>query len=134
MSVEHLSIGIITPHLSECRRFYGELFGLVAIYESDWYIHLRRPGSSARIEIGLLAPQHLSQPPGMQTAYGGAGAFLNLEVDDVAAYFAKAKTLGAPIELEICDESWGERHFLVRDPAGMIVNVFQKLRPPSHGA
>jgi catechol 2,3-dioxygenase-like lactoylglutathione lyase family enzyme len=134
MSVKHLSIGIITPHLAECRRFYGELFGLVAIYESDWYIHLRMPGSSARIEIGLLAPQHASQPPGMQSAYGGAGAFINLEVDDVAAYFAKAKTLGAPIELEICDESWGERHFLVRDPAGMIVNVFQKLHPPPHGA
>lgn len=126
MSVEHLSVGIITTRLAECRKFYGELFGFIAVYESDWYLHLRTP--HARVEIGLLAPGYPSQPPALHAAYVGEGAFINLEVDDVDAYFGQARLLGAPIEREICDESWGERHFLVRDPAGMLVNVFQKLR------
>ncbi len=126
MQPSHLSIGIITSALRPCQRFYAEHFGFATIYDSDWYIQLRAPDQ--RLEIGLLAARHESQPAAMQAEYTGLGAFVNLEMSDVTECYARFLAAGVTMELALCDEPWGERHFLVRDPAGMVVNVFEKVR------
>lgn len=130
MQPHHLSVGIVTAALADCQQFYTRHFGFTTVFASDWYIQLRAP--EQRLEIGLLAPQHPSQPAALQTAYGGQGAFINLEMPDVAGCYARLRAEGIAFELALCDEAWGERHFLLRDPAGMVVNVFEKLRsmPP----
>lgn len=45
---------------------------------------------------------------------------LYLAVDDPDALFAKVKTSGAPIEMEIKDTDYGNREFACRDPEGNL--------------
>jgi uncharacterized glyoxalase superfamily protein PhnB len=48
---------------------------------------------------------------------------LSVEVDDVDAAYALMRERGAEIVHPLCDEEWGVRRFLVRDPGGRVVNV-----------
>ena len=46
-----------------------------------------------------------------------------IEVDDIDALYARAKSLGHEIIYDLKDEPWGVRRFYVRDPAGKLLNI-----------
>jgi uncharacterized glyoxalase superfamily protein PhnB len=48
---------------------------------------------------------------------------LTLQVDDVEEAYARAQRHGAEILLHLRDEEYGQRHFLVVDPNGLLLNV-----------
>lgn len=127
MKLTHHTIGITTPRITESRDFYTEHFGFQVVFQSEWYIHLRH--SSGQLEIGLLQPDHPSQPPVFQSAYRGGGMWLSLEVEDVDAEYARLRER-LPVSVEIRDEPWGERHFAVLDPSGVTVNVMKMVGTP----
>lgn len=52
-----------------------------------------------------------------------------VDVEDVDAEYRRIKGLGIPIETEIRDEPWGDRHFVVVDPNGIGVDVVQHAPP-----
>ena len=52
---------------------------------------------------------------------------MSIEVDDVDAVFARAKSMNVPIVYDLTDEPWGVRRFYLRDPAGRLVNVLAHL-------
>jgi catechol 2,3-dioxygenase-like lactoylglutathione lyase family enzyme len=37
--------------------------------------------------------------------------------------------MGVPIEVELRDEPWGDRHFVVVDPNGMVIQLVQWVTP-----
>ena len=45
------------------------------------------------------------------------------------AEFQRVKQLGIPIEIELRDEEWGDRHFAVVDPNGIGVDVITFSQP-----
>jgi uncharacterized glyoxalase superfamily protein PhnB len=45
------------------------------------------------------------------------------EVDDVDAVHSAAVERGLEIAYALCDEEWGVRRFMLREPSGTIVNV-----------
>ena len=58
---------------------------------------------------------------------------LNVEVDDVDAEWERLVVReGLHPELALRDEAFGQRHFIVADPSGVLVDVITEI-PPSEG-
>jgi len=58
------------------------------------------------------------------------GLLLNFEVEDPDALYAEFQTAGLPILRAICDEDFGQRHFVTADPNGVLIDVIKPI-PPS---
>jgi catechol 2,3-dioxygenase-like lactoylglutathione lyase family enzyme len=59
------------------------------------------------------------------------GLILNFEVDDVdAEYNRLIKEENLPLEQDIRDEDFGQRHFITSDPNGILIDII-KVIPPS---
>ena len=56
-------------------------------------------------------------------AEAGRDPFVSVEVSDVDAAHAAALAHGYEVVYPLCDEDWGVRRFMVRDPSGRVVNV-----------
>ena len=72
-----------------------------------------------RGSIGLFA--------GRPAAPGTYGLVLTIHVDDVDEAYERAQRLGAEIAAEIRNEEYGQRHFLVVDPNGLLLNVMSAI-------
>ena len=121
-----LNAGIITNKLAETKKFYVQKLGFEITFESEWFLLLNTPGGEC--SIAFMLPKHPTQKPIFQSEFGGKGVFITIEVANVDAEYEKVKKLGIPIEVEIRDEEWGDRHFAVVDPNGIGVDfVTNKL-------
>ena len=108
------------------RDFYVAMFDLVVSVElDDWYLQLMAD-SDTMLNIGFVKPDH-EQFAGRAASSGTYGVVLTIHVDDVDEAYQRAKRLGAEIAAEICNEDYGQRHFLVVDPNGLMLNVMSAL-------
>jgi catechol 2,3-dioxygenase-like lactoylglutathione lyase family enzyme len=116
-----------TARPSESDRFYRELFGFRATFGSDWYVSLERPGP-APVELALLDHRHPTLPEGYRVP--ARGLVLNLEVEDIDAEWERL-VMGAGLEpaLGLRSEDFGQRHFIVADPNGVLVDVITPIAP-----
>jgi uncharacterized glyoxalase superfamily protein PhnB len=58
------------------------------------------------------------------------GVLLSFEVEDVDAQYDRLKAAGVTLLLDIRDEDFGQRHFIVTDPNGVMIDVIKPI-PPS---
>ncbi len=107
--------------------FYREHFGFEVAFEADWYVHLKHP-DDVRVELAILDCTHETIPE--QGRRPAAGTLLNFEVEDVDAVHARLVAAGQSIVRSLRDEDFGQRHFIVADPAGVLVDVITPI-PPS---
>ena len=114
----------ITEKLTETKEFYTKLFGFEVVFEADWYIHMRH---ASGVEIAVMLPNLENQPAFLHGAYAGNGIVYSLEVDDATAEYERLKWLGTTFVLKLKDEEWGQRHFMMKDPSGIFVDVVQQL-------
>lgn len=130
MHVRDLYPLITTPALFEARDFYTMHFGFDVLFEASWFVYLAGPGEDGTrgATLAFMAPDHPSVPPGPE-AFDGKGMILTIEVSDVAAMFDRLNAQGAPIIHPLTDEDWGQRRFMTRDPAGVLVDVVQQTEP-----
>jgi catechol 2,3-dioxygenase-like lactoylglutathione lyase family enzyme len=118
---------IMTGDVAGTADFYRRHFRFKAAFESDWYIHLQSEEDEA-VNIAILDGDHQTIP---EEGRGRAsGLLINFEVDDVDAEFARAKKAGLPILLSLRDEAFGQRHFITRDPNGVLIDIIKPI-PPS---
>ncbi|GAA1766158.1 VOC family protein [Agromyces humatus] len=117
---------LCTPDVAASASFYRAHFGFEPTFEADWYVSLRHPDSGD--ELALLDTAHPSMPAG----YGEAarGMLVNLELDDVDAVAARLEAAGVPVVQALRSEPFGQRHVIVRDPGGALVDVITEI-PPS---
>ncbi|QIQ05517.1 VOC family protein [Streptomyces liangshanensis] len=118
---------ICSEHLPESLEFYTTLFGFEKTFASDWYVSLRRP-EPPFYELALLDASH----PTMPAAYRrpAQGLLLNLEVDDVDAEHARlVDRAGLTPVLPLRSEDFGQRHFIVADPDGVLVDIITPIEP-----
>jgi predicted enzyme related to lactoylglutathione lyase len=121
----------IVPNLSSeafvaSRDFYIALFDLVVSVElDDWYLQLM-PESDTTLNIGFVKADH-ELFAGRTASSGPYRVVLTIHVDDVDEAYKRAKRLGAEIVAEIRNEDYGQRHFLVVDPNGLVLNVMSTL-------
>jgi len=107
--------------------FYQRHFGFVALYDSDWYVHLQSQ-SDPSVNLAILDGTHETIPAAARGR--AAGMLLNFEVEDVDAEYERLSAAGLPILLSLRDEAFGQRHFITADPDGVLIDVIKPI-PPS---
>lgn len=122
-----LNAGIITEKLQETKKFYTEVLEFGVSFENEFYLLMHTPDKSA--EIGFLLPNHPSQKPIFQSAFSGKGVYLTIEVENVDEVYNQLKEKGIQMEIEIRDEPWGDRHFAIKDPNGIGVDIVTYTKP-----
>lgn len=114
----------ITDKISECKDFYERFFSFEAVFEAEWYIQLR---NKEGVELALMLPNQQNQPEFLHAAYSGNGLVYSFEVDSAEAEYERLKSMGADFAYELKEEEWGQKHFMMKDPAGMVVDVVEHL-------
>lgn len=122
-----LNAGIITEKLQQTKKFYTEVLDFGVSFENEFYLLLHTPNNSA--EISFLQPNHPSQKPIFQSAFSGKGVYLTIEVENVDEVYKELKDKGVQIEIEIRDEPWGDRHFAIKDPNGIGIDIVTYTNP-----
>jgi catechol 2,3-dioxygenase-like lactoylglutathione lyase family enzyme len=117
-----------TTRIAQARDFYTRWFGFEITFEADWYVSLRRTEGERYYELALLDPTHSTVPAGYRKPV--QGLLLNFEVDDVDAEWERLVVRGGlRAELDIRSEDFGQRHFLVADPSGVLIDVITEIPP-----
>ena len=119
MTIESVSITVVTPHLAEARRFYEQHFGASPLFDCGWYVVLRLGNGQ---ELCFMEPQS-----GM-TPYAG-GIFLNIRVEHADRLHSTLTAAGLPVAIPLADHPWGDRGFGVLDPAGVMVYCHHSIPP-----
>ena len=124
---------VITDKLRPCADFYARHFNFTVVFQEDWYVHLVHETSGA--ELAFMAPNSANQPPQLHAAYQGAGIVLSIEVDNAEQEYRRlADNPDCDIFLPLKDEAWGQRHFMLQDPAGVCVDVVEQRNNDAPGA
>lgn len=125
MSVTSFYPVLMSGDVPAAASFYRDIIGFETTFEADWYVSLRL----GDFELAILAHDHPTVPAG----YGALpkGVIVNLEVDDVDAVHRRlAEKPDVKIVLPLRDEDFGQRHFIVAAPDGVLLDVIQPT-PPS---
>mgnify|MGYP006201019371 FL=1 len=119
---------LMTDRVAETARYYEQHFRFTRQFDSDWYVHLQS-SEDANVNLAILDGAHATIPA---VARGGraAGVLLNFEVDNVDAEYERVLASGLDVQLALRDEPFGQRHFIVQDPNGVLIDVIQPI-PPS---
>lgn len=118
---------LMVEDVSQTSAFYIKHLLFRPLFKADWYAHLQFSGNPA-VNLAILKGDHETIP---EVARGrAAGILLNFEVDDVDAMYAQAIADGLFILLPLCDEDFGQRHFITQDPNGVLIDIIKPI-PPS---
>lgn len=118
---------IMTNDVAGTSAFYIEHFRFAPSFESDWYVHLQSI-EDAKVNIAILQGDHETIPA---VARGNvSGLLLNFEVEDVDTIHDELVAKGFTILRSLRDEDFGQRHFIVSDPNGVLIDVIKPI-PPS---
>jgi len=130
MNVTSIYPVVQTHDVATTARWWRMNFGFDVAFEADWYVSLRRDSW----ELAVLDADHETIP----TSHRGStaqGLLINIEVDDVDAEWHRLTVAGdATVALEIRSEAFGQRHFIVRAPDGVLVDVIQEIEPSAEYA
>ncbi|CEN33661.1 VOC family protein [Capnocytophaga cynodegmi] len=122
-----LNVGIITEKLAETKAFYTEILNFGVSFENEFYLLLHTPNREA--EISFLLPNHPSQQPIFQKPFQNQGVYLTIEVENVDEVYKELKNKNIPIEIELRNEPWGDRHFAIKDPNGIGIDIVTYTEP-----
>ncbi|WP_435969698.1 VOC family protein [Streptomyces sp. Qhu_M48] len=119
---------ICTRDIASARDFYTRHLGFATTFESDWYVSLHRP-DAPQYELALLDPTHPTLPEGHRAPAQG-GLLLNFEVADVDAEHRRLiDEAGLTELLPLRTEDFGQRHFILAAPDGVLVDVITTTPP-----
>jgi uncharacterized glyoxalase superfamily protein PhnB len=104
--------------------FYRALLDLPVSADAGWYVEL----GEQRVTVSFVERHHPSVP----ASYGHerGGVLVSVIVDDADTAWSRAQAMSAPVAVPCRDEEFGQRHFMVFDPDGFVVDVIQRI-PPS---
>ena len=133
--IKNLYPVFMTSRLKEARDSYVNLFGFKLVFEAEWYVqlHLDRDGNPP-LELAFMLPELEEQPESVRAAFAGEGMILAFDFDDVNEVYRRlvGEKLITDVVLPIRDEPWGQRHFMFRDPAGVLIDAVQLIPPSSN--
>jgi predicted enzyme related to lactoylglutathione lyase len=114
---------VTTKKLAEVKQFYLEHFGFETTFANDQYLGLRSAGDGA-IELGFMVPCDQNEPE-----YTGRGITFGMEVEDVDAEHERLSGRGLEVVRPLQDNPWGDRSFVVMDPAGVALYINKPIAP-----
>ena len=116
---------LMTGDVTGAAEFYREVLGFETTFAAAWYVSLRHGG----LELALLDPTHPTIPAVFR---GGAahGVLINLEVADVDAVHRELTgRAGVEVVLPLRTEDFGQRHFILAGPDGVLIDVITPIDP-----
>ncbi len=112
--------------------FFQRHLGFRLLFDSDWYVHLQMADDPA-VNLGVLQFDHPTIPePGRGRVSGGL--LLNFEVTDVDAVHDRLTAGGVVPVLPLRDEPFGQRHFILQGPEGVLIDVITPIEPAAEYA
>lgn len=124
MSVTSLYPVLMSRDVDAAASFYRDFIGFETTFESDWYVSLRL----GEFELAILAHDHPTVPDGYREL--PRGVIVNLEVSDVDTVHKQlAGKTEANVVLPLRDEDFGQRHFIVAAPDGVLLDIIQPVAP-----
>jgi len=119
---------ILTDKVSVTADFYMKYFGFEIVFEADWYVSLKLSNVESPYELAILNASHSTIPANFQSNVNGL--ILNFEVDDVDAEYKRLiHDEKLPLELDIRSEEFGQRHFIISDPNGVLIDIITIIQP-----
>ena len=118
---------LMTDDVAGTAEFYVRHFGFRPLFEADWYVHLQS-AEDRRVNLGIVRGDHETIPP--EGRGKASGLLINFEVKDPDAVHDRIVAAGLPILRSLRDEDFGQRHFITRDPNGVLIDVIKPI-PPS---
>ena len=101
---------LMSEDLNQAAQFFVDHFQFQETFHSDWYISLKNIESG--FELAFIDSKHGTVPQAYQSK--ASGLIINIEVDNVDFLY----------------EDFGQRHFIVKAPGSVLVDVIQVI-PPS---
>ena len=115
---------LMVDDVAGAAQFYREVLGFEVTFEVDWYVSLRFAGG----ELAILDRGHQTIPEGFREP--ARGLLLNVEVPDATTEHARmVSVLGLTERLPLRDEAFGQRHFIVEAPGGVLIDVIEPIAP-----
>ena len=106
--------------------FLKDHFGFASAFDSGWYVHLISTANPDRA-VAIVDHSHGSVPPGGRKPV--RGVLLTLEYDEIDSLHERIAGAGVRVVTELRDEPWGQRHFIVEGPDGLLVDVVKPIEP-----
>jgi uncharacterized glyoxalase superfamily protein PhnB len=122
---------LMVDEVAPIAAFYVEHFGFRPLFESDWYVHLQSADDEA-VNLAILQGDHETIPA--EGRGRASGVLINFEVEDPDALYEGVKAAGLPILRTLRDEPFGQRHFITRDPNGVLIDVIKPIAPTAEFA
>ena len=101
--------------------FYRSLLHLEVLIDHGWYAEL---GVGGQTLIAFVQSGHETVP--VITATPPRGVLVSFEVDSADAVYANAAAVRCPVLVDLVTEL-GQRHFMVADPDGAVVDVIERV-------
>lgn len=115
---------LMVDDVAASARFYREELGFETTFEAEWYVSLRFTGG----ELAILDRTHETIPEDFRKPV--RGLLLNVEVPDAAAEHTRlVGERGLPERLPLREEAFGQRHFIVEAPGGVLIDVIEPIDP-----
>ena len=118
---------IQTNDVAATKAFYVDNFRFNVSFDADWYCHLQS-SEDPGVNLAILQSDHETIPAEGRGTVGGL--ILNFEVEDPDVEFQRLSDAGLPMLKPLTDEAFGQRHFITRDPNGVLIDVIKPI-PPS---
>lgn len=118
---------ILTCDVPGTAAFYVRHFDFQPVFTSDWYVHLQFVGDRS-VNLAILDSGHDTIPA--EARQPASGLILNFEVEDPDALYRDVQAAGLPVLIQLRDEPFGQRHFITKDPNGVLIDVIKPI-PPS---
>ena len=120
----------VTNNLTTLKTFYESHFDFTTVFfEADFYLHLIHQQSGN--QLGFMMPNHPSQPNFLHSKTSNVGAIITFDVSDAKTAYQFAQESGLYIVMEYTEEQWGQNHFIVRDPEGLLIDIVEHVQQAS---
>lgn len=116
---------LMVENVQICRDFFVQKFDFEIVYDSDWYIHLSKKGQK-EVNLAFVQFDHESIPKSFRKK--SQGILINLEVLDVENEYKRLK-VNTQIELELREEAWGQKHFILSGPSNILIDIIKVIPP-----
>ena len=118
---------LMSEDVHQAAQFFIDYFQFQESFRSDWYIGLKNIESG--FELAFIDSKHGTVPQAYQSK--ASGLIINIEVDKVDCLYEELRQQGEKeFLLPIKSEDFGQRHFIVKAPGSVLVDVIQVI-PPS---
>lgn len=116
-----------TADVARLKAFYCDTLDFDVKFDADWYVHLQSRHSES-VNLAILLADHETVPEDYRQP--AQGVILNFEVEDVDALNQRMLDANVQVVRTLRDEAFGQRHVIVRDPDGNLIDLI-KIIPPS---